>query len=353
MQATMRRGDARIEMLRVLGALCVFADHWMGDVQLVLNPDLARTGLWTTLEHYLGFYGMSLFIVISGLVFNWAWTNTGTWMAFVRRRIAALFPLYWWIAVPLIALSLAAHRMPITDLWKLPFWLTGLGILNSAIFQPVVHGWWYMTLALQMVLAYPFLRGIQQRLGVEAFVLLSAILSIASVYGLKVVGYDYAIDGFLGSRLLEFAMGMTIGVYVMPGTRGWPRISALVVMLIAALVWAAALQEVFPSVPLALVVVVLTCGVGRNLFGRLGRWASVGGGLSFPFYLSHSPWAKPIMGFLAVWVPQNMQVAMSAAISLIAAVLVAWGFQKSFTWATRRMTTTLIFSPYGRQREKA
>jgi len=336
--APARRRDARVELLRVIGALSVFLYHFMGDVETVLRPALVHAAPWAVVRQYSGLFGVSLFITISGLVFTWAWPRAASSVEFVRRRLAAIFPLYWWIAVPLIAGALLAHRMPTTDLWKVPVWLSGLGVLSPATFFPVVDAWWYMSLALQLVLIYPVLRRMQERLGVEVFVLVSAGVTIGSVYGLRSLGLGYAIQGFAGCRLLEFALGMTFGVCLSAGTRGWPKISAFTAMLVAAGACVAASPGDLTRIALAsALVVLLTVGLAPDFSGRFGRWATFGGGLSFAFYLCHSPWAKPILASVAGLGSPTTQVVLGAAMSLTAAGLIAWGFRGSFTWASRRL----------------
>ena len=337
-ETTTWRGDTRIELLRVIGALSVFLYHFTGDVETVLQPAFVSATLWTTVRGVLSTFGVSLFIVISGLVFTWAWPRTRGSAAFVHRRLAALFPLYWWIAVPLIAVALCTHVMPTTDLWKVPIWLSGLGILSPATFFPVVDAWWYMTLALQLVLIYPFLRRTQERLGVEVFMLVSAVVTIASVFGLRALGLDYAIQGFVGSRQLEFAVGMTIGACLSSGTRGWPRASALVAIFVTVAVCAAALPEALRRITLAPVVVLLTVGIARNASGRFGRLVIVGGSLTFAFYLSHSPWVKPILASVVGVGSPTMEIVLAGALSLTAAMLIAWGFQTSFVRVSHRLT---------------
>lgn len=330
---TARRGDRRIELLRVIGALSVFSYHFMGDVETVLRPAFVRSPVWGAVREGSGPFGVSLFVVISGIVFTWSWSRASSSADFARQRLAALFPLFWWIAVPLILLALAAHRMPSADLWKVPIWLSGLGILSSATFFPVIDGWWYMTLALQLVLVYPMLRRTQDRLGVEVFVLGSAVVTAVSVWALRTFGWDYGIGGFVGSRLLEFAVGMTIGKYLRVGARGWPRATVLAAVVVALAACATGLPGTSLRIALAPAVVWLTVGIVGNASGSFGRWVTAAGSLSFAFYLSHSPWAKPVLASLARVASPAMATALGGVLALAVGVLVAWGFQSFFVWA--------------------
>jgi peptidoglycan/LPS O-acetylase OafA/YrhL len=327
---TMRRADIRIELLRVIGALSVFAYHFSSDVRSVVWPAAGSNAWWVAASAPLGPFGVALFIVISGVVFTWARANDS--LDFIRRRLATLFPLYWWIAVPLILLALIAHRMPWDDLWKVPVWLSGLGILSRATLFPVVDGWWYITLALQLALVYPVLSKVQNRLGAEVFVLGCALVAILSVLTLRALGWDYANGGFVGSRLTEFAVGMTIGRFSTVGAKGGPRGRVLASAGVAVAVWATVVR-VSPLVALAPVVVWLAVANLGNASGRLGRWIGTAGGLSFAFYLSHSPWARPVLTSLARVTTPATSVVLGGALSLGGAILIAWGFLSSFAWA--------------------
>ena len=339
--AKARRGDLRIESLRVLGAIAVFLYHFMGDTQRVLQPPFADSAVWATLFHYSGIFGVSLFIVVSGIVFTWSWSRAAGPAAFIRRRLATVFPLYWWVAVPLILLALAVGRMSLTELWKVPFWLSGLGILSKATFFPVVDGWWYMTLALQMVLVFPFLRTVQHKVGLEVFLIGCAAVNVASVWALRALGMDYAVMGFVGSRLLELAVGMAIGSYLAAGVRGWPRASVLAAMCVSMAGCVLAWPWLLAQVTLGPAVVLLTLGIIANPSGPRGTWIAAAGALSFAFYLSHSPWAKPVLSAVNS-LSQRVGIASLGAQTLLAgvlyfavAVLIAIGFQASFLAAKR------------------
>jgi peptidoglycan/LPS O-acetylase OafA/YrhL len=327
------RGDTRIELLRVIGALSVFSYHLMGDAETVLRPTFASGQVWAAIREGSGPFGVGIFIVISGIVFTWSWPRADGSADFVRRRLRSIFPIFWWVAVPMVLAALAAHMMSPADLWKVPIWLSGLGIVSPTTFFPVVDGWWYMTLALQLVLAYPMLRRAQDGLGAEAFVLVSAVATVASVWALRALGWDYAVGGFVGSRLLEFAIGMTIAKYVGAGIRGWPRATALAAMVVALAACAAVQGGVPLRIALAPAVVCLTVGAVGNLPGSLGRWVAAAGSLSFAFYLSHSPWAKPILAFMTREASSTVAIALGGVLAFAVAGLVALGFQRSFLWA--------------------
>jgi peptidoglycan/LPS O-acetylase OafA/YrhL len=327
---TQGRSDTRVELLRVLGALSVFAYHFMGDAETTLRPVLAHDAVWSAVRHGSGPFGVSLFIIISGVVFTWSWQRAGRPVQFVRRRLGSLYSLYWWIALPLIVLALATHRMPMSEAWKVPLWLGGLGILSPSTFFPVVDAWWYMALALQLVLLYPLLRRLQDGIGLQGFMIGAAVVSIASTWALTALGLTYAVAGFIGSRLAEFAFGMTIGRTVGTGARAWPRVSVLLAMGLALGVCILGLPQLRTHIALALTIALLSFGMIGNASGAVGKAAMAAGGLSFAFYLSHSPWAKPILTSVVGIGSTEVAIALAAGLSLAVAALVAWGFLSSF-----------------------
>lgn len=322
--------DVRIELLRVLGALSVFTYHFMGDVDTVLRPGFSDSLLWATIRHVSGPFGVSVFILVSGIVFGWAWSRPAGPVRFVQRRLKSLFPVYWWIALPLIGAALLTHRMGFGELWKTPIWLSGLGILSPRTFFPVVDGWWYMTLALQLAVSYPFLRKLQERIGDSWFLFFSAAVCTMSVLLLNAMGLQYAVAGFVGSRLLEFACGMVVGRHVSSGEKALPQWRELLVLLLVCVAGVAVSRTLSGASALAVFVVVIVLAVMRNSQTHLAHMVTTAGGLTFAFFLSHSPWAKPILTVLSSVTSTIGAMVAGGFVALTFAVLVAWFFKWSF-----------------------
>jgi peptidoglycan/LPS O-acetylase OafA/YrhL len=320
------RNDTRIELLRVIGALAVFVYHFMGDAETVLAPSLAALPAWRAVREGSGPY------------FSWSWPRAkGAWDS-VRRRLRALFPLYWWVAVPLTGLALVAGRMPLSDLWKVPVWFAGLGILSPLTFFPVIDGWWYMTLALQLILIFPLLRRIQDRSGDAVLLVGSCAVTVGSVLLLRYAGLEYAVAGFVGSRCVEFSIGMVIGRRQGTGVRSWPTPLVAAMMLAALVLYAMVPSSGSWRVLFAPLTVVVLLGLVRNAGGSLGEGILAAGGLSFAFYLSHSPWAKPILGVVAAMgVAPWLAIGLGGAGSLVVACVIAWGFRTSFDVTEARL----------------
>lgn len=330
-----RQADTRIGLLRVIGALSVFAYHFMPDAESVLRTPLATSAVWQLIRDSSGSLGVSIFIIVSGLVFSWAWPRATDAAGFVRRRLAALFPLFWWVAVPLTVVALFTGRMAWPEIWKVPFWLSGLGVLSPSTFFPVVDAWWYMALALQLVCLYPLVRRLQDRIGIDAFVVACGAVTGSAIWVARGLHLDYLVIGFAGCRLLEFAVGMTLGRLMESGEKPHVPLMTFGALAIATVLCLAVAPD---AVPRAVVAPLIVFGVVGLVGNAQGRGAAVIGGasaLSFAFYLSHSPWAKPILAALPASLPSPWSVALGAIASLTAAVLIAAMFQWSFVWWVR------------------
>lgn len=324
------RTDARIELLRLLGALCVFGYHFAGDASAAGAPSFGV--IWQS----SGPFGVCLFLVLSGVVSTWAWDRRSDRTRYWTRRLSSIFPLYWWVAIPLIALALASGRMPASELWKAPFWLTGLGIVSPETFFPVVDGWWYMTLVLQFAMLYPLLRRVQDVAGRPVFLIGAAVVSVLASWSLSSLGLGYATLGFAGSRLIEFACGMTLGRDIAAGARAWPTMSTIVAACAALLAFG--VRSPSQAIQVCIASIAAVCALGL-IPSQIGRWASTArvlGGYTFAFYLVHSPWTKLVMSATEALPWTLGGGALRAIAALAVACAVTWVFSRTFSIAAGR-----------------
>ena len=249
----------------------------------------------------------------------------------MRRRLARLFRLYWWVAVPLTALALAAGRLEVGNLWKVPLWLMGLGVLSRSTFFPVVDGWWYISLAAQVVLVAPGLLLLVRRFGVGRTAFAAAAVSQICVLLVVRIGASYLVQGFVGCWLFELTIGMALGIP--GGLARWSIVDRAVVALVAAtLLLASPDVNGVRLVAIALVALALTLpstGEHRGI-----RWA---GSLTFAFYLAHSPWAKLVLAAFAGLSPQ-FAVVLALPLSLLVALVAAVIFRETCRRVPRALT---------------
>ena len=335
---------ANIEVTRGVAILAVFGYHFLG----FWRAAVGAAGLgWTPRgpeRHVLlygGTWGVSVFVVVSALVLVRAFDRFAGLLTFYRRRLLRIFPLFWWIAVPLMVLAFAAGRMQADQLWKVPFWLTGTEILWPGRLWPVTAAWWFITLILQIYLVFPPLVAFARRFGPAPLMGLALVVNLASLtlaqYGDHVFGPGAASFiglAFVGSRLVEVAAGVSLGLLYWEWSAGRRPPLATV----ATVAWSAAAAYLalrlfdweFIAQPWALVFVVLMLpGVVRAACGSRVMapllWVGV---ISYAFYLAHSLTMALLVQFLAGRGVSSEPLVLAA--SLVMALAVAAGFHFSY-----------------------
>lgn len=326
--------DARIEGLRVFAALCVFVYHFTGDTQRILEPAWRSSLLWKAAMEWTGPLGVGIFIAVSGVVGAWSIRRRGSAApGFVKSRLTSLFLPYWWVAVPLMALAVAAGALPASELWKAPVWLSGLGIVSRATFFPPVDAWWYMTLALQMAIALPWVYRAVDRIGAVGALLLAALVAAVTCRLVADTSWSYLAMGLLPARAFEFVTGIVIGNASASGARLRASSPALVAMLAGAAVLIVADPALaIPRVIAVAMLVAVLAAIDRLSAGAT-KVALAGGSISYAFFLSHSPWARPVLTALANTMGDVPASVAGAAVSLAVAVAVATGFTASYAFA--------------------
>lgn len=132
--------SARVSALRGLVALSVVVYHvflqarahefsslGLGRLDAVVSGNMDRLGGW----------GVSVFLVLSGWGLVKSFEHSGPMARFASRRMRRLYPMLWWVAAPTIALAALLGALNADELWKLPFWLTGLNFLSPQLFRPL------------------------------------------------------------------------------------------------------------------------------------------------------------------------------------------------------------------------
>jgi len=335
---------ANIEVTRAVAILAVFGYHFLGFWRAaggVARLGVAPHGLERRVLLYGGTWGVSVFVVVSALVLVRSLDQSSGLPAFYRRRLLRIFPLFWWIAVPLMVLAFAAGRMQVDQLWKVPFWLTGTEILWPGRLWPVTAAWWFITLIVQIYLVFPLLVAFARRFGPAPLMGFALVVNLACLtlaqYGDHVFGRGAASFiglAFVGSRLVEVAAGVSLGLLYWQWSAG-RRPSAATVATVA---WSTAAAYLalrlfdweFIAQPWALVFVVLMLpGVVRAACGsRVMAPLLWVGAISYAFYLAHSLTMALLVQFLAARGVSSEPLALAA--SLVMALAVAAGFHFSY-----------------------
>ncbi|MGK5110437.1 acyltransferase family protein [Geodermatophilus sp. CPCC 205506] len=289
-QAAVRPRLDSLTGLRFFAAFAVFALHALSFGQHSWGVDVFTAG--TT--------GVSFFFVVSGFVMSWTARSDDTSWAFYRRRFARIYPAYvvtWLLSVAMMVLD--GRRPSLMDL--LPLTLLQSWAPSEVVFWATNAVFWTLSCEAFFYLAFPVLhrcvRGWTVRSALIGIAVLVVVIEVAASVSVAVGGGPTAhwlVTVFPVTRLLEFVIGMLLGVMAVRGARRSPpmwlavaltvggflaanhvpagfRDVAVTIVPFTVLVWAAAQGDIHgrPSV------------LRRRLLVNLGAW-------SFAFYLVHT-----------------------------------------------------------------
>jgi exopolysaccharide production protein ExoZ len=241
--------------------------------------------------------GVDLFFVISGLimVFTTSRRETKPW-EFFGSRLARVVPIYWLITIIVFAIALfapsafqATRADPIQlikSLLFIPF------PKSNGLVQPVVFVGW--TLNYEMFFYAIFALSLffpSRRVGL--LVTLATLVALVALH--ESVGPDFVLARFFtGSLLLEFALGMTLGIILpyLPTVISARWIPLLIGSLaLSALVW---VRLIWPDLDRSIVfgvpaffVVLCALILDRSGVGIQTRPIMMLGNASYSIYLSH------------------------------------------------------------------
>jgi len=335
---------ANIEAARGVAILAVFGYHFVGFWRAAGGAagfGGAPHGLERRLWLYGGTWGVSVFVVVSALVLVRALDESSGLLTFYRRRLLRIFPLFWWIAVPLMGLAFAVGRMQANQLWKVPFWLTGTEILWPGRLWPVTAAWWFVTLIVQIYLVFPLLVVVARRFGPAPLMGLALVVNLVSLtlaqHGDRVFGSGAASFiglAFVGCRLVEVAAGVSLGLLYWEWSAGRRPDCATV----AAVAWSTAAAYLalrlfdgeFIAQPwaLAFVVAMLPGVVRAACSSRVMAPLLWVGLISYAFYLAHSLTMALLVQYLAARGVRSEPLALVASLAM--ALTVAAGFHFSY-----------------------
>ncbi|PXA90408.1 acyltransferase [Nostoc sp. 3335mG] len=282
---------ASIQYLRGFAALCVVVHH--------LGVQLGRLGGTAMLPEFFA-SGVDIFFVISGFIM-WVTTSRAdvTPLAFYRRRLGRIVPLYWFFTTLMVLIALAVPG--VLQSARLDFW----HVVSSYLFLPsvspadgtasplLVPGW---TLNYEMFFYAIFGLSLFLPSRARLFAVGGILLGLV-VTGVFVQPTQPAMQFWTSSILLEFLFGLAIGATVSnPRLRlaGAPVLAAGLVLIALGLftlivpdAWSWGLpRALFFGVPAAMLV------LGTVLLDRAGAvetWPlpRLIGDASYSIYLSH------------------------------------------------------------------
>lgn len=190
---------------------------------------------------WLGDAGPGVFIFAAGATLVWSTLEARRFSAgdFYKRRLWRIYPLY--IAMHFVILGLAlfvpgndltlANRQTLAS-------LLGLRV-TPALFFYISPSWWFVWLIVQLYALFPLLLAAQRRLGLTWFLAACCLLTFAcrAVGALGIVPgdwlYSWMTGIFCGTRLAEFAAGMTLAAAI--GSGAWRETPSPTMIFLASL----------------------------------------------------------------------------------------------------------------------
>src|SRR3954453_8550866 len=208
-----------IQILRFFAALAVVAFHAWG-----IAPDgfkVPESAIAFALSH--GGHGVDLFFVISGFIIFYATHSAKLTPAeFLRRRVERIVPLYFLV---ISAVTILAIAVPAT--FGTPGWYTPRHILKSLAFiaftdgeMPVVYVGWSLEYEMYFYLATALLMALTRDVWRNIVVMFSALAIVGQLPGVATALGNAAF--FADPMILEFVLGVIVGIVFVNGRIGWP-----------------------------------------------------------------------------------------------------------------------------------
>lgn len=192
----------------------LYADRCGGD-GLVTRLGCNAQALFAAFSQ-LGSQAVAVFLLLSGFGLTYALGTeakpaTG-WRHWVRRRLLRLFPMYWTAHLVWLVSPFVARTDPID--WRFLLSFAGDRVWPPELFYYANPAWWFFGLIVQLYLVFPLLAALLHRIGPALFLAIAAGFTIASRWLLlDVIDANgiFVQGAFFGSRLWEFAAGMSLG----------------------------------------------------------------------------------------------------------------------------------------------
>jgi peptidoglycan/LPS O-acetylase OafA/YrhL len=197
---------AAFDVVRILGVALVVGVHLLQKANSPLGHGFGIPGFY---EVTLGGVGVTILLVLSGCVTHLAYSRREyTWVSFMRRRLAHIYPTYWLsigATVLLAGASVLKGRSPLR--WVLD--LTGTYVFTGRPLSGyILSTGWFIGLIVVLYAAYPLLaRCMARRPLVTLLVVLAISVASRVLVGATWPGERYN-DWVPFGRLFEFTLGM-------------------------------------------------------------------------------------------------------------------------------------------------
>lgn len=152
----------------------------------------------------LGYQGVSIFVVMSGLL-QMLSNRDKIGTDFLIRRLLRIYPLYWLVFLGILGLNLILKGSPGAGAELVGIFF---GFAPTLPFNP---SFWFISLIVQFYLVFPFLRKILLQIGETKFLFAALTFTIFSLF---LRSANWLLRFFIGSWLFEFSLGMVLANHI-------------------------------------------------------------------------------------------------------------------------------------------
>jgi peptidoglycan/LPS O-acetylase OafA/YrhL len=335
------------DVVRVAAVLMIFLYHFTPD-WLSSTSDQPNHAEEFIIQHFAG-WGIATFVVLSGFALALATSRSrASYGTYLSRRFTRILAPFWTVAIPLSIAGFALGEATWADIWKLPVWLLGLGLVHPTTYQPISEAWWYVSLALQISLVMPLLLRARRSWGLIPMTVLAIALNAGALAAVSLIRpeWEHLAQGLVFCRVAELAIGIAAADLVLRGRENHRALATALgcigfTMAVSPLLDLLGMWTSWQAM-LVLATLFAVCALFAASLKARARWLTWAAALSYCFYLTHAPVSKYFGHLLAKLGLHSTLVALP--IVLIVCLLVAW----LADWVARRWVTPPLTSFFRR-----
>ena len=217
-----------LDLIRAFATVIIIITHYNA-VFLYLMPEEKDKIIITSrvANLYIGDFGVSLFLIISGASLMYVYQEKLDLKKFVKKRFLGIYPMFWIAYILAFVYMFYNQRTFAVDVPRKNFIFTILGIDGYvSTLKPIgtfyLVGEWFIGLILMMYVVFPILRKLIIKYPIPTAV------GIMIMYILSIIFVDRNVELFV--RIPEFAFGMYFVRYIKKVK--WPAVIVSVVVIL-------------------------------------------------------------------------------------------------------------------------
>ncbi|MGH7206633.1 MAG: acyltransferase family protein [Nitrospiraceae bacterium] len=211
MNETESKRSSLVDLLRILAFSLILAGHSAQSLHL----SWGQTHVTGFYDIGLGKLGITLFLVISGMVLRLNDRNQGV-MAFSSRRLQRIYPVYWMALTLSIAMGLVFHWDNFPKDWmEGTLTITGFCAFAGLWGCSLLPWGWFIGLILSLYILYPWLSSLMNRAPRVALIALLLISVVSRLIVDDYVPYRPR-EWFPLCRVFEFGFGIYLAQEAQP-----------------------------------------------------------------------------------------------------------------------------------------